>query len=72
MGDYEETKVSYEVGDAKAKKKALDKLNASYTDITKMHTLYILWHLVVRGKKLWFWLALVGVGYCLGFLRVGL
>lgn len=51
---------------------AMAKLDASKTDINSLSLVSIVWHLILRYKKVWFWLGLVGVGYVLGFLGVGL
>lgn len=39
----------------KAHKKAMKKLEASKTDITKMSLIAIVWHIVVRYKRIIFW-----------------
>ena len=56
----------------KAHLDAIAKLDASKTDINNLSVWAIMWHVVVRLKKLWFWCGLVAFGYVLGFLRVGL
>lgn len=53
---YEEDKNVSEVrtADAKKQEKALAKLDEQNHDIRKMNTLEVLWHLVVRHRKVWY------------------
>lgn len=72
MGDFQEEKnVSVQrpltAKEAKAQAKALMKLDNDTNDVRRMSVWAIIWHLIMRGKKLWFYCGLVAFGYVLGF-----
>jgi len=68
--------MGYEVEEIKPVKGTKSHLKAmaelEVRDVRNMSLFSILWHLICRYKKVWFWMSLVIVGYILGFLRVGL
>lgn len=76
MGYEEDKRVSkvrtVDAKEAKKQEKALKKLDLQNNDVRSMSVLAIVWHLIVRGRKLWFYCGLVLAGYVLGFFRIGM
>lgn len=72
MGDFQEEKnVSVQrpltAKEAKKQARALLKLDGDNHNIRRMSVMAVLWHLIVRGRKLWLWCGLVLTGYVIGF-----